>query len=101
MKNKIIVREVKGIKIKCYEDETLTDKKHQEKIQNWIKSNLINTINKKHTSYGIKHACEKKLGFYVSNYDIKYNMAILGIKGVEEGMFSVNYFYPISENVFK
>lgn len=100
MKENLIIREVNGFKINCYESESLTEEEHQKLIQEWLKSNLINTLNKKHTSYGIKHACEKALGFYVSNYDIKYNMARLGVESRPTESFSINYFYLISDKAF-
>lgn len=101
MREKVLVKDINGFKINCYESESSTEPENQKKIQEWLESNLIKTLNKKHTSYGIKHACENKLGFYVSNYDIKYNMAMLGIEGRAVEINCINYHYPISENAFK
>lgn len=82
-----------------------TDIEANIKIQKWIKSEvvpqLIKTINMKHSSYTIKHICEKDLEFYVSNEDIKANMSLLGIKHKVVGCTGINYSYPISENFFK
>ena len=44
--------------------------------------------------------CENDLEFYVSNYDIKYHMAMLGIEGISIDN-SINYCYPVSEKWFK
>ncbi|AIY82007.1 hypothetical protein U728_2923 [Clostridium botulinum 202F] len=81
------------------------DIKINMKIQEWIKReikpNLIKTINRKYTSYTIKHICEKELGFYVSNEDIKYNMNLLGIYHEKVKVNSINYYYPISQRWFK
>lgn len=90
---------INGFDITSYASETLTEKEHQLFIIKWIEENLthnlIKTINRRHTSYGLKHMCENDLGFYVSNYDIKYNMAMLGIQ-CKNFNGSINYYYPIS-----
>lgn len=108
---------INGIEIISAVSEQLTEPEHQEDIRNWIKKeivpNLTDKINKKHVSYGLKHMCEQDLGFYVSNYDIKYNMCMLGIEGKKvsttkiEGnsehkyLVTILYSYPISEEWFK
>lgn len=82
-----------------------TDIENNIKIRKWIKHeikpHLIKTTNKKHTSYEIKHMCEKELGFYVSNADIKENMNLLGIPHEEVGATGINHCYPISQRWFK
>lgn len=95
---------INGFGICSYKSESLTEKEHQPLIKKWIEDNLIpnliKTINRRRTSYGLKHMCENDLGFYVSNYDIKYHMAMLGVEGKNyDG--SINYCYPISQKWFK
>lgn len=84
-------------------DEACTEKEHNPLIKQWIIDNivpnLIKNINRKYSSYKIKHICERELGFYVSNYDIKYHMAELGIEG-ENITGCINYYYPISQKWF-
>lgn len=108
---------VNGINIVSAISEQLTEPEHQEEIRNWIKKeiipNLIKKINRKYGSCNLKHMCEKDLGFYVSNYDIKYNMCMLGIEGkqMSDVKFSGNsehkylvttdYSYAISHEWFK
>lgn len=76
-----------------------------KKIQEWIKHNImpniIKTLNPKYSSYTIKHICEKELGFYVSNLDIKENMILLGIKHKEYSNSDINHYYNISQKWFK
>lgn len=94
---------INGFEIKSYVSETPTEKEHQPLIRKWIEENIIpnlrNTINYNRTSYSLKHMCENDLEFYVSNYDIKYHMAMLGIKGINPDN-SINYCYPISQKWF-
>lgn len=98
MRKKLKREIINGFEIISYESESKT--KNVEKVIEWIEKNIIyiKTINRKHSSYGIKHLIEEDLGSYVSNYDVKYAFAILGVKGVGE---SINYYYPISEKCYK
>lgn len=104
MLEKTKIEVINGFEIKSYVTETLTESEHQPLIRKWIEKNLIPNLikrtNKYHSSYGLKHMCEDDLEFYVSNYDIKYNMAMLGIEGISLDN-SINYCYPISEKWFK
>lgn len=96
---KIIVKEINGVEINFLEGEPLYNEQSENKhqlIREWIELHLRKSINKKYTSYGIKHLCEKELGFYVSNADIKYNMAIMNIKGIESEC-CYNYHYPFKK----
>lgn len=108
---------INGINLVSAMNEKITQLDHQEQIRNWIKDeivpNLTDKNNRIHNSYTIKHMCEKDLGFYVSNYDIKYNMCMLGIKGQKvtsskrintpEGnyLLTTDYCYPISDIWFE
>lgn len=102
--DKIKRENINGFEIVSYVSETLTEKEHQPLIRKWIEENLspnlIKRINYNFSSYRLKHTCENDLGFYVSNYDIKYHMAILGIKGASPRN-NINYCYPISQNFYK
>lgn len=104
MLEKTKIEVINGFEVKSYVSETLTEEEHQPLIRKWIEENLIPNLikrtNKYHSSYGLKHMCENDLEFYVSNYDIKYHMAMLGINGINFDN-SINYCYPISEKWFK
>lgn len=92
----IIIKEINGFKLFFHEDEPLfkeDDENKNKLIQEWIGCHKGKSINRKYTSYRIKHMCEKELGFYVSNADIKYNMAMLDIEGVVSDCL-YNYYYP-------
>lgn len=95
--DKIIVKEINGFDICFHEEEpSFEEQDNHELIREWIKIHLTKSLNKKYTSYRIKHLCENDLGFYVSNADIKYNMAMLNIKGIQSRC-CYNYYYPFKE----
>ena len=98
---KLIKERINGFEIVSYENEYKTD--NYELCKEWLHNNVveIESINKKHTSYTIKHIVEKKIGAYVSNYDVKYAMCELGIKNWHRDSNDINYCYPISEKLFK
>lgn len=96
-------REKIGIfEIVSYKSENKTE--NYLRVKDFIATHInfdIKGINKKRTSYGLKHIIEKILGVYVSNYDVKCAMAELGIKGVNSSAYDINYSYPISEKEYK
>jgi hypothetical protein len=52
----------------------------QEAILSWVEQNLRprKTVCYQHSSYGLKHICEKAVGFYVSNGEMKGAMLKAG-----------------------
>lgn len=77
-----LIKEWDGVK--C----NVTPEKHFENIVNWCKNNIVSTIwshqkSSKYTwntSYGAKHACEKKLKCYVANNWMKLAMIYAGLE---------------------
>lgn len=75
----------------------------KDQLLEWIKSNLqkIKTINKNHTSYGLKHYFEydkKNGGFYVTNGQFKGAMLECGfIKYEIPEIFGINWEFNVSE----
>ncbi len=69
--------------------------KNKDLIISWIKTNLKKrkNINNSISSYGLKHRCERDLGFYVSNNEIKECMKEIGFKSVP---YQCNEYYNIS-----
>ena len=70
-----------------------------KKIQDWILPYLdkANKINKKHTSYGIKHIIEKELGEYVANGDC---IAAFILSGYKYEISGPNAFFNIDQRVY-
>ena len=60
-----------------------------------IRDNLtpIKTINTRHSSYRLKHIFESKLGFYISNADLKKAMTECGYKHKSYG---INWCFNVS-----
>ena len=73
--------------------ETLSDQQKAE-LREWINAHLgkTKTNNRLHTSYGLKHLVESRVGFYVSNDDMKAAMLDCGFtaKRVDELCCSYN-----------
>jgi hypothetical protein len=69
--------------------------KNKDLIIGWIKTNLKERkkINNSVSSYGLKHRCERDLGFYVSNIDIKICMKELNFRSVP---YYCNEYYNIT-----
>ena len=92
----------------CYKEnnefiEWLTlSEEERERLNKFILENFtkIKNINDKHTSYGLKHLCSRKLGFYMSNADFKKSMTVCGFKndGVKG---DINWSFNISEKSIK
>lgn len=76
--------------------ETLNDRRKAQLCE-WISANLepTKTINRRHTSYGLKHLAENRLGFYVSNDDMKAAMLACGFEAKQ--VSELNCSYNISE----
>ena len=76
--------------------ETLNDQQRAE-LREWISANLQprKTINRHHTSYGLKHIAERFLGFYVSNDDMKAAMVACGFEAKQ--VSELNCSYNVSE----
>ena len=69
-------------------------------LRNWIRSNLkpIKSVNKRHSSYGLKHYFEKdkvNRGFYITNGQFKGAMLEYGFKPYIE--YELNWQFCISE----
>lgn len=59
--------EQKAAKLKAGQDELLSMTKECTAICEWLSDKAkIKTINKRHTSYGLKHMAEKEIG-YITN----------------------------------
>ena len=76
-----------------------------QKIQEWVENNLMpfmsrQSINERHSSYGLKHIAENELGFYVSNGDIKLALMEEGVP-FKEYPGSPNVCYPLSQKFYK
>ena len=91
-----------------FDNERLTlSEKEMKELKNEISDFLgmypiIKSINYKYTSYGLKHAFERIMGFYISNMDFKEAMRQLGIPNdhtKDQGKCTgLNVSYPISKN---
>jgi len=76
--------EIQGVPFYKGEVEHMIERDEQEwvKICNWVQERLlpymtVKTYNQP-SSYGIKHAAEQEIGFYVCNGDIKWILLQLG-----------------------
>lgn len=74
----------------------------RERLMNWIKENLkpIKTMNRNHTSYGLKHYAEHDFvkndePFYISNGMFKGAMIQCGFKS--NNMNQLNWYFGVSE----
>lgn len=105
---KFIFEKVNNQTIGFYESELLhldEDPVAKEKCMEYCKTNILpymtrKTINRNHTSYGLKHIVEDKIDRYVSNGVLKYCLAVLGVKGYQK-IGDPNIYYPISEKYFR
>ena len=82
-----------------FDDKLFTDlsSDEQHSVMQWIHQHCrgIQTENKKHTSYGLKHMLEGDTGIYMTNNQFKHAMLIAGFKPVNERM--LNWTFRISE----
>lgn len=84
------------------------NEEHLKKVEAWIDEVLMTymtrkSINTRISSYGIKHKCEKDIGEYVSNEEIKYLLALKGIpsRGTSDRVYPLNLCYPLSQDFLK
>jgi hypothetical protein len=80
-----------------FDDELLTDedKETQKKVLKWIKQHCIRTktINRRHSSYGLKHILERDTGIYLTNNQFKHAMLIEGHNPTNEN--DLNWYFRI------
>ena len=69
----------------------------QEEVFKWIKENILprDTVNPRHTSYGIKHILERDTEIYLTNNEFKDAMMMCGYMPSDEN--ELNWTYCISE----
>ena len=87
-------------KYTLYEGEPLLlGKEDMELLKKAITDNLVVTdkFSRLNNSYGYKHMCERYLGFYVSNEDLKEAMYQLGIPHRDTDKEGRYTYYPIQE----
>ena len=75
------------------------------KVKEWAEAEMMpymtrKSINERHSSYALKHAAERELGFYVSNADIKLILLDLGVP-FKAYRNSPNVTYPLSQHFFR
>lgn len=102
---KLVEKTINNKKILFYPTELEDIDENIDIIMHWCKTRLMpymksKNINYKHNSYGLKHICEREVGFYVSNGQLKKVLAELGVKHYQSPD-SPNCCYPISENFYK
>lgn len=80
-----------------FDDKLLTDedKEIQEKVLKWIKQHCvrIKSINKRHSSYGLKHILERDTGIYLTNNQFKHAMLLAGHNPINEK--DLNWYFRI------
>jgi hypothetical protein len=66
--------------LESFDDTPFLNNKTVELIRPFLTDNLskTKTINKSHSSYGLKHIVEKKIGKYVTNGELIYAMYLEG-----------------------
>lgn len=102
---KLVEKKINNKCVYFYEVELDNIDENIESIREWCKIRLLpymknKCINYKHNSYGLKHICERELGFYVSNGQIKKVLAELDINHYQ-AIGNPNCYYPISESFYK
>ena len=72
-------------------------KEQQDEILQYVKEMFtpIKSYNYNTSSYGIKHGCERKLGYYISNNCMKVAMYLGGY--MPDNAFDINHCYTISK----
>lgn len=102
---KLIEKTINNRKILFYPSELENIDENIDIISHWCKTRLLpymknKCINYKHNSYGLKHICEREVGFYVSNGQLKKVLAELNVKHYQSPD-SPNCYYPIAESFYK
>lgn len=85
----------------CLEQFKKKDAEFQEKVIQWAESRLVKMKTKTTcvTSYGLKHICEKTIGQYVSNDDMKAAMILCGFTSYDKN--KLNQFYNVTKRSVK
>lgn len=88
-----------------WEDLLKMDPAEYNRVADFCRIQLLpcmtrSTVNFDFTSYGIKHAVEHEIGFYVSNGTVKLFLAESGIPGRSRGFQSPNLSYPLSKRLY-
>lgn len=101
----LILKEINQKQIWFYPTELEDVDENMDIIMHWCKTRLLpymknKSINYKHTSYGLKHICEREVGFYVTNGQLKIALAKLNVKHYQAPN-NPNCCYPISESFYK
>lgn len=101
----LIKKVINSKEVYFYETELEDIDENIDIIKTWCIEKLMpymtnKKINFNHNSYGLKHICERQLGFYVSNGQIKKVLAELGVDSYQEKN-NPNCCYPISEKFYK
>ena len=80
---------------KLYTDLT---EEEQKTVLHWIRWNVERrgTVNKRHTSYGMKHILQKDTKIYMTNNQFKDAMLECGY--FPDDMTQLNWHYKVSEN---
>ncbi len=77
----------------------ITDQPYEVRMEvfKWIKENILprDTVNDRHTSYGIKHILERDTEIYLTNNEFKDAMMMCGYYPADEN--ELNWTYCISE----
>jgi hypothetical protein len=96
-----------GLKLNGFDDEfqsfdetPFLNSKTVELIRPFLSDNLskTKTINKSHSSYGLKHIVEKKIGQYVTNGELIYAMYL---EGFDIKRHNLNCFFNIKTSDVK
>lgn len=82
-----------------FDMELLSDESEETQniVLDWIATHCIKikTVNKRHTSYGLKHILGHDTGIYLTNNQFKHAMLISGHTPEDE--HELNWFFRISE----
>lgn len=73
----------------------------KEKLKEWISRNFYarKTINKYHTSYGLKHLMQSDTGDYYTNDEFKGGMLDMGF--IPDDACKLNWCFNVSEQSYK
>lgn len=104
MENDLIKIIINGKEIYFYNIELENKDRNIEVVKKWCEERIMpyksTAINYKHSSYELKHICERELGFYVSNGTLKNALAQFDIR-YKQQKDSPNYCYAIKPNFWK
>jgi len=102
---KLISKNINKKEILFYASELENIDENMDIIKHWCKTRLLpymknKCINYNHNSYGLKHICEREIGFYVGNGQLKKALAELDVRHYQY-LDSPNCYYPICESFYK